>query len=385
MFRYHFSTEIIPSYFASQMKYYLIAGEASGDLHGSNLIRAIREKDPTAEIRCWGGDKMQAAGARLVKHYKDLAFMGFAEVVKNLPTILKNIRFCKEDILAFRPDVIVFIDYPGFNLRIAKWAKEQQFKTVFYISPQVWAWKEGRVKDIKKNIDRMLVIFPFEKTFYEKWDYKVNYVGHPLVPVVEHYIETHPQYQTEKDLVALLPGSRKQEIKAKLPIMLEATRQFPDITFIVAKAPGIETAFYNKFLQKYQNVELNEDTYSILMRSTAAVVTSGTATLETALFNVPEIICYKTGGLSYEIGKRLVKLKFICIVNLIMNKEVAKELIQYELTPDNIATNLKMILFDKDYRNTIQQDYATLKKLLANKGNASENAAEEIVQFVSKQ
>lgn len=365
------------------MKYYIIAGEASGDLHGSNLIKEIKNIDGNAQVRCWGGDKMQAAGGTLVKHYRDLAFMGFVEVIKNLPAILRNIRFCKEDIRAFNPDVVVLIDYPGFNMRIAQWAKEQGYKTAFYISPQVWAWKEGRVKQIKKYVDKMLVIFPFEKKFYEKWNYEVSYVGHPLVPVIKSFIHKHPQLKKDARQVALLPGSRRQEIALKLPVMLEATRQFADLKFVVAQAPGMESEFYDRFLKDYKNVQLNSDAYSILMQSDAAVVTSGTATLETALFKVPEIVCYKTGNISYEIGKRLIKLKFICIVNLIMNKEVVKELIQHELTPQNIAKNLNEILYNEDRRNQILEDYSALEALLADEGNASANAAQEIVEIAN--
>jgi lipid-A-disaccharide synthase len=365
------------------MKYYLIAGEASGDLHGSNLIKAIKNLDANANIRAWGGDKMKAAGASLVKHYKDLAFMGFVEIIKNLPEILKNFRFCKNDISAFNPDVIVFIDYPGFNLRMAKWAKENHYKTVFYISPQVWAWKENRVKSLKKYIDKMLVILPFEKDFFKKWNYEVEYVGHPLADVIENCKISHPEIKVDEKTIALLPGSRKQEINAKLPIMLEATKNFPEYNFIIGKAPSIEDEFYEAFIKDYPNVNsIANDTYSLLMKSTAALVTSGTATLETALFGVPEIVCYKASNISYQIAKRLVKLKFICLVNLIMDKEVVKELIQNDLTAENITTELKKILFDKTKREKILDDYSELKQLLSEGGDASKNAAESIYGFV---
>ncbi|MBW7840112.1 MAG: lipid-A-disaccharide synthase [Chitinophagaceae bacterium] len=366
------------------MKYYLIAGEASGDLHGSNLIKALRQKDPAADIRCWGGDKMQEAGGTIVKHIKALAFMGFIEVVRNLRTILRNIKFCKEDILAFRPDVIVFIDYPGFNMRIAKWAKQQGCRTVYYISPQLWAWKEGRVHQIKKYIDRMLVIFPFEKDFYKKWNYEVTYVGHPLVPVVDAFMAAHPELHPQSEVVALLPGSRKQEIKAKLPIMLEATKEFPTHRFFIGKAPTIDKELYDTYLQGYPNVALVSETYPLLMEASAALVTSGTATLETALFNVPEIVCYRAGRLSYEIGKRLIKLKFICIVNLIMNKEVVKELIQDDLNIRNITAELNLLLHNEDKRKQIMADYQELRALLNYHGNASQNAAEAIIDFLAK-
>ncbi|MCO6497172.1 MAG: lipid-A-disaccharide synthase [Chitinophagaceae bacterium] len=363
------------------MKYYLIAGEASGDLHGSNLIKNLKKQDSSADFRCWGGDKMEAAGGKIVKHIRELAFMGFAEVAKNIRTILNNIKYCESDIKAYNPDVIVLIDYPGFNMRIAKWASKKGFKTAYYISPQLWAWKEGRVHKIKKYVDRMMVIFPFEKDFYKKWDYDVDYVGHPLVAVVDEFNAKHPELKTQENRIALLPGSRRQEIKAKLPIMLKASKQFPGHQFYVAKAPAIEDEFYKPFLQGYPKVQLTEKTYELLAQSTAALVTSGTATLETALFGVPEVICYKAGWLSYQIGKRLVKLKFICIVNLIMEKEVVKELIQNELTVKNITEELNKLLYDEDKRKQLFSDYAELRRMLSFHGNASGNAAEVIIEL----
>lgn len=376
------------------MKYYVIAGEASGDLHGSNLIRALREKDPHADIRCWGGDKMEAAGATLVRHYKDLAFMGFIEVLNNLGTILRNIRFCKEDITAYQPDVLILIDYPGFNLRIAKWAKQQGFKIIYYISPQVWAWKENRVKLIKQCVDKMLVILPFEKAFYQKWNYEVEYVGHPLVEVVEEYMNKEQERRNSElqtsnlkpqtsNIIALLPGSRKQEILKKLPIMLEVTKRFPDYRFVVAKAPGLDEAFYSTLLAPYGNVSsVKDQTYSLLMQAKAALVTSGTATLETALFGVPEVICYKGNALSYQIAKRLVNIKFIGLVNLIMDKEVMKELIQDDLTPGNLEKELDRLLNDPEKQRQVKEDYAALKTLLSQGGNASANAAASIHTFL---
>ena len=286
------------------MKYYILAGEASGDLHGSNLIKELKALDAGAQIRAWGGDKMEEAGATVVKHYKDLAFMGFAEVVKNLPTILRNLKFCKKDIAQFAPHVLVLVDYPGFNLRIAEWAKQQGYKVVYYISPQVWAWKESRVKKIKQVVDKMLVILPFEKDFYEsKWDYKVEYVGHPLVQVIadaqnenaplvtlsaaydrQPELEETPQHAGKK-IVALLPGSRRQEISVKLPLMLQASQQFGEYRFIIAQAPGQPYDFYEPFIRSYKNVAVAGpgQAYSLLAKATAALVTSGTATLETAL------------------------------------------------------------------------------------------------------
>jgi lipid-A-disaccharide synthase len=321
----------------------------------------------------------------LVKHYKDLAFMFLVQVIKNLPTILKNFKFCKNDISAFNPDIIIFIDYPGFNLRMAKWAKENNYKTVFYISPQVWAWKENRVKNIKKYIDKMLVILPFEKDFYKKWNYEVEYVGHPLVKVIEDFKKEHPEIHVSENTIALLPGSRNQEIETKLPVMLQATKNFPDYQFVIGKAPSIDDEFYEGLIKDYKNVKvISNDTYSLLMKSVAALVTSGTATLETALFGVPEIVCYKAGNISYQIAKRLVKLEFICLVNLIMNKEVVKELIQNDLTQKKITAELKKVLFDSEKRQQLKEDYSALKNLLSEGGNASENAAKIIYSFLTE-
>ena len=375
------------------MRYYIIAGEASGDLHGSNLIRELKKKDASAAIRCWGGEKMQAAGATLVKHYKELAFMGFLEVIKNLPTILKNIKFCKTDILQFKPNALILIDYPGFNLRIAKWAKQQGIPVIYYISPQVWAWKENRVKLIKKCVDKMLVILPFEKEFYAKWNYEVEYVGHPLVEVVDRFLltvdrselSTTNNGQRLTDNIALLPGSRKQEILKKLPIMLEVAKHFPDYQFVVAKAPGLDDSFYASLLAPYKNVSsVVNKTYELLVQSKAALVTSGTATLETALFAVPEVICYKGSAFSYQIAKRLIKIKFIGLVNLIMDKEVVKELIQDELTVANLKHELNLLLTDKAKQQQLKEDYNELKALLSKGGHASANAAASIYTFVTK-
>ena len=365
------------------MQYYIIAGEASGDLHGSNLIKELQILDKNTTIRCWGGDKMEATGATLVKHYKHLAFMGFAEVILNLRTIFKNLDFCKKDILAHKPDALILIDYPGFNLRIAEWAKQQGIKIIYYISPQVWAWKENRVKGIKKCVDKMLVILPFEKDFYKKWNYEVEYVGHPLVKVIEDFKAQQTTQDNNKNIIALLPGSRKQEILKKLPIMLEVAKDFPAYQFVVAKAPGLEDSFYSELLAPYTNVSsVVNETYKLLSQSKAALVTSGTATLETALFNVPEVICYKGSAISYQIAKRLIKIKYICLVNLIMDKEVVKELIQTELTVENIKTALNKVLFDENKRKQLQTDYADLKTLLSKGGNASANAAKTINNFM---
>lgn len=382
------------------MRYYIIAGEASGDLHGSNLITELKKKDPSAAFRCWGGDKMQDAGGVLVKHYRDLAFMGFAEVLMNLRTIFRNLKFCKEDILRYKPDALVLIDYPGFNLRIAKWAKQKGMKVIFYISPQVWAWKENRVKTMKACIGKMLVILPFEKEYYrKKWNWEVEYVGHPLVDVIErHKLASRNESEgwsfsegvgsresENRPVVALLPGSRKQEILKKLPVMLEVSRSFPDHQFIVAKAPGVEEGFYDTLLKPYNNVSwVANQTYGLLMQSKAALVTSGTATLETALFGVPEVVCYKGSWLSYQIGKRLVKVKYISLVNLIMDKCVVKELIQNDLNPANLKAALEELLTNETRKKELEEDYAALKKILHSGGDASANAAASITNFLGQ-
>lgn len=375
------------------MKYYIIAGEASGDLHGSNLIKELRKLDPAANIRCWGGDKMQEAGGELVKHYRDLAFMGFTEVLMNLRTIFKNLAFCKEDILRYKPDTLILIDYPGFNLRIARWAKEKGIKVIYYISPQVWAWKEGRVKMMKQCIDKMLVILPFEKDYFKnKWNWEVEYVGHPLVEVVDSWQLTVGSRQSEASdspltthhsLIALLPGSRKQEILKKLPVMLEVSKLFPTYQFIVAKAPGVEENFYDDLLQPFANVSyVSNQTYDLLMQSKAALVTSGTATLETALFGVPEVVCYKGSPISYQIAKRVIKVKYISLVNLIMDKMVVKELIQQDLTVENLEHELHELLTNEERIKKLKKDYACLKNILSEGGHASSKAAKSIVDFL---
>jgi lipid-A-disaccharide synthase len=364
------------------MKYYIIAGEASGDLHGSNLIKEIKHLDPAASIRAWGGDLMKDAGASLVKHYRDLAFMGFLEVIKNLPTILQNIRFCKQDIEAWQPDVLVLIDYPGFNLRIADWAKKHGFKVVYYIAPQVWAWKENRVKKMKVCIDKMFCILPFEKEYFKnKWNWNVTYVGHPLLRVIESFKSTNPLVTENKKVIALLPGSRKQEIIKMLPIMLSVTPHFPNYTFMVAQAPGQDAPFYNRFLMGYSNVTLiKNSTYDLLTIADAALVTSGTATLETALFKVPEVVCYKTSKFSYQIAKWLVKIKFISLVNLIMDKEIVQEIIQENLTEQHLTTALHNITENEAKRKEVMDNYQSLHTLLAaGGGEASAKVAKEIM------
>lgn len=367
------------------MKYYIIAGEASGDLHGSNLIKVLKAKDASAEFRFWGGDLMaEASGEKPVKHYKDLAFMGFLEVAKNLPTILRNIKFCKNDIADWKPDALVLIDYPGFNLRIAEFAKKSGFKVIYYISPQLWAWKEGRVKTIRRFVDEMLVILPFEKDFYRKHQVSAKFVGHPLLDAISDLqpidCEEFKSYNHlgEKEIIALLPGSRKQEVEKMLDIMLSVRKSFPQYQFVIAGAPGLPREFYEKFTD--ENVKfVSNKTYDLLRCAKAALVTSGTATLETALLNVPEVVCYKGSAISFAIGKMLVKnIRFISLVNLIMDREVVRELIQEELTTENLVRELSLILGQD--RGKILEDYAMLREKLGGKG-ASEKAAEVIVNL----
>lgn len=368
------------------MKYYIIAGEASGDLHGSNLIKALKKEDASADIRCWGGDLMEQAGGTLAKHYKDMAFMGFLEVLKNIPTIFKNISYCKEDIEKFQPDVIIFIDFSGFNLRIAKWAKEQGFKTNYYISPQIWASREGRIKKIKRDIDAMYVILPFEKDFYEKkHDFPVEFVGHPLIDAIENTsLEENDSFRKangldpEKPIIALLPGSRKQEVQKMLDVMLSVKGDFPDYQFVIAGAPSLPNEFYEPFLKGNKVGYVSNKTYTLLKHSHAALVTSGTATLETALFGIPQVVCYKGNWISYQIAKRIITLDFISLVNLIMNREVVKELIQNELTSKNLKKELLKIIGGPE-RERILSDYKLLREKLGGRG-ASQLAARLIVE-----
>ena len=367
------------------MKYYIIAGEASGDLHGSNLIKELKKVDGAAVIRCWGGDKMQDAGGELVKHYRDLAFMGFWEVLKNIFTILRNLKFCKKDVERFQPDALILIDYPGFNLRIAKWAKQKGYRIIYYISPQVWAWKENRVKTMKQTIDKMIVILPFEKDYFKnKWQWDVEYVGHPLVEVVHSQRSiVNSQRLSGKPVIALLPGSRKQEIMKKLPVMLEVSKSFPAYQFIVARAPGIDDSFYSALLSSYSNVtSVSGKTYELLMQAKAALVTSGTATLETALFGVPEVVCYKGSFLSYEIGRRLVKVKYISLVNLIMDKLVVKELIQHDMNVKNLELELHDLLANEGRVAVMKKEYAELKSKLSERGDAAAKAAQIVYNFI---
>ncbi|WP_034062341.1 lipid-A-disaccharide synthase [Lacinutrix jangbogonensis] len=369
------------------MKYYIISGEASGDLHASNLMKALLLEDQNADFRFWGGDLMEAVGGTLVKHYRELAFMGFAEVIMNLRTIAKNLSFCKQDIEAFKPDVIIYIDYPGFNLRIAKWAKPKGYKNHYYISPQIWAWKEGRIKSIKKDVDEMYVILPFEKQFYEgKHNFPVHFVGHPLIDAIADRNQVDElTFRTQnglsdKPIIALLPGSRKQEIKKILSVMLSVVDDYKDHQFVIAGAPGQDYNFYQQFIKKSNIHFLNNKTYDLLSISTAALVTSGTATLETALFKVPQVVCYKGSWVSYQIGKRLINLDYISLVNLILNKEAVTELIQADFNTKRLKKELDTLL-DGYQRTTFFLDYYDLERDLGGKG-ASENTAKLIYSAI---
>ncbi|WP_424655758.1 lipid-A-disaccharide synthase [Capnocytophaga granulosa] len=365
------------------MKYYLIAGEASGDLHGANLMRALAEIDPQAQFRFWGGDRMEAVGGKLIKHYRDLAFMGFWEVVTNLRTILRNIDLCKGDITAYQPDALIFIDYPGFNMRIAKWAKRQGIPTHYYISPQIWAWKENRIKAIRRDVDAMYVILPFEKDFYEgKHQYPVHFVGHPLLDAIAARREVSMEVfkrengLDERPIIALLPGSRKQEIAKMLSVMLSVVGSYHPYQFVIAGAPSLGYDFYRQFIREENVHFVSGKTYDLLSHAHAALVTSGTATLETALFRVPEVVCYRGNWISYQIAKRVISLKYISLVNLIMDAPVVTELIQGDLNTRNLKVELDKLL-DPAYRDKLQRDYQALRERLGNEG-ASRRTAQAI-------
>lgn len=371
------------------MKYYIISGEASGDLHGANLMKALQKQDVNTDFRFWGGDLMESVGGTLVKHYKALAFMGFSEVIMNLRTITKNLSFCKTDIQNYQPDVIIFIDYPGFNLRIAKWAKTKHIKTHYYISPQIWAWKEGRIKAIKRDVDAMYVILPFEKDFYEtKHNYPVNFVGHPLIDAISNRNQVDPSKfradngLSKKPIIALLPGSRKQEITKMLSVMLSLVDDYPDYQFVIAGAPSQDFSFYQTFIKQANVHFISNKTYDLLSLSTAALVTSGTATLETGLFKVPQVVCYKGSWVSYQIGKRLVNLDYISLINLILDKESVTELIQNTFNKKRLKTELNRLLNENE-RSKFFLDYYDLEKKLGGKG-ASANTAKLIFEAIKE-
>ncbi|MFQ3369070.1 MAG: lipid-A-disaccharide synthase [Flavobacteriaceae bacterium] len=375
------------------MKYYIIAGEASGDLHGSNLIKELKKNNPKANFRCWGGDLMKSQCNDLVMHYEEFSYMGFFEVIININKILDFISICKKDIENYKPDIIIYIDYPGFNMRIAKWAKNKNFTNHFYISPKVWVWKEKRVKLIKKVIDKMYVILPFEEGYYRnKHNYKVDFVGHPLLDAIENektfnkkeFIDNNNL--STKPIIALLPGSRDQEINKLLPVMLEAVSNLRNYQIVIAGAPSKSIEYYNKVIRSNDSsgnlvkVICNE-TYNILRVSTAAIVTSGTATLETALFKVPQVVCYKTSWLSYLIGRLLIPdLKYISLVNIILDKEVVTELIQGDCNKTNLVIELQKIL-NKKNMSSMFNNYDLLHKMLGGKG-ASKKTADLIEKYM---
>ena len=376
----------------SILKFYIIAGEASGDLHASNLMKALIHLKPESDFRYWGGDKMSSVFGSPVKHIKDLAFMGFIEVVANIKTISKNISFCKKDILSYKPDALILVDYPGFNLRIAKFAKEHQIPVHYYISPQVWAWKQNRVFKIKKCVDEMYCILPFEKDFYKKFDMSVHYVGHPLIDAITNYKSTAPNKLdftkknnlSDQKIIAILPGSRKQEIKIKLPIMLAASKKFVSYQIIIAGAPNLSQEFYQEIAQDQKIVVVHNQTYALLNHAFMAMVTSGTATLETALFHVPEVVCYKGSSISYQIAKRLIKVKFISLVNLIMDKLVVTELIQNELTAEALYQELNYFKDENsEKRLNLIKEYQALEVKLGG-GGASEKVAQLVIDSLRK-
>jgi lipid-A-disaccharide synthase len=368
------------------MRYYIIAGEASGDMHAANLMLEIGKADPDAVFRCWGGDLMQAAGGDLVKHYRDLAFMGFSEVIMNIRTIMQNLRFCKDDILQFNPDKLILVDYPGFNLRIAEFAHKRNLEVIYYISPQVWAWKKSRVFQIRRNVDKMLVILPFEKDFYRKYDYEVEFVGHPLLDVTEKpspyagLEDFRAKHQLgEKPIIALLPGSRKQEIKRMLPVMASLSGKYTGYEFVIAGAPAIDPSYYQQLSGTHGIKIIFSETREVLRHAHAALVTSGTATLETALYGIPQVVCYKGGAVSYAIARRIVDVKYISLVNLIMDRKVVTELIQDDFNPENLEKELNKIVC-KEIREEIISAYHELREKLGGPG-ASARAAAAILKI----
>lgn len=368
------------------MKFYIIAGEASGDLHASNLVAEIKKKDKKAEFRGFGGDLMKAQGVELVKHYRTMAYMGFVEVAVNLRKVLGNITQCKKDILEYQPDVVILVDYPGFNLRIADFAHKKGFKVYYYISPQVWAWKRRRVQKIKKSVDKMLVILPFEEEFYKRYGVDVTFVGNPLLDELakvgtgnRSIFLRRNSLGERREIIAMLPGSRRQEVKRTLPVMLKAASHFPDYQFVIAGVSSLDKSLYKDIMGNSDVFFVENQTYDLLLNSSAALVTSGTATLETALLSVPEVVCYKATNFSYRLAKWMIKVKFISLVNLIMDREVVKELIQGDLNEDNLVKELDQLLHNGKRQRQLLEDYEELKDKLGNVG-ASEKAAEVIVE-----
>jgi lipid-A-disaccharide synthase len=372
------------------MKYYLIAGEASGDLHGSNLMKGIREADKNANFRYFGGDLMQSQGGTLVRHYREMAFMGVVKVLLNLSTIRRNLSLCRSDIIKFQPDVIILIDFPGFNMRIAKYAKKKGLKVFYYISPKVWAWNKSRVKTIRETISKMFVILPFEVEFYRNYDFHVEYHGNPILDAIQEKMDEKGRTPelisagllSGKPVIALLPGSRKQEIHYCLPEMLEVIPHFPEYQFIIAGAPGVDPSLYNQYMKGHNTNIVYNQTYDLLKQASAAIVTSGTATLETALMMVPEVVCYKMGSFTYNVGKHFVHVRFFSLVNLIMGKEVVKELLQFNISKC-IGEELKRILFNKDYRQAMLDNYVELRNILGTPG-ASGRIGRRVVDLLNE-
>ncbi|GAB3337311.1 lipid-A-disaccharide synthase [Larkinella ripae] len=368
------------------MTYYLIAGERSGDLHGGNLIKAIRQHDPDARCRAWGGEQMEAAGATLVRHYRSMAFMGFLEVIQNLGTIRKNLRDCQRDLLNTRPDVLILIDYAGFNLRMARFAKKHGIRVFYYISPKVWAWNQKRALKIKAVVDRLFVIFPFEVDFYRQYDYPVDYVGNPLMDAIAAF-EPDPVFRQKNRLgtqpiIALLPGSRQQEVTMLLPAMLETVRHFPDYQFVVSGVSNLPDSLYKALMNRFPDTPIVTDrSYDLLAVADAALVASGTATLETALLNVPEVICYKMAWLSYQIATRVLAVPYISLVNLILGREAVKELRQYQVTAEIFAQELAKILPGGPEHGRQQADYSELREKVGGPG-ASDRAGALMVQYL---
>lgn len=373
------------------MKYYIIVGEASGDIHAANLMQQIKTYDSNAEFRFWGGDLMLEQGGTCVKHYKETAFMGIVDVLMNLRAISKNLSLCKKDILEFNPDIVIPVDYPGFNLRISEFAHTKGYKVYYYISPKIWAWKQSRVHKIKKFVDKLFIIFPFEIDFYKQFDYVPEFVGNPLIDELSKKTKnriSEEKFRNENDigekpLIAVLSGSRKQEIKNNLPEMLKVIKHFPDYTFVLAAAPSIDLEYYDKYIKDYDIKIVYNKTYDVLLNSKAAIVTSGTATLETAILNIPELVCYRGDNLSYQIARRVIKVKYISLVNIIMDKEVIKELIQHDMNELKISKELDNLLNNKDYRANMLTSFDKLRQISGKEG-ASNRAAKIIVDDINK-
>jgi lipid-A-disaccharide synthase len=369
------------------MKYFIIAGEPSGDLHGSNLVKNLLIEDPAAEIACWGGDLMREAGGRLLKHYRETAFMGAWEVLVNIRRVKANFSDCHRQITSMNPDVVILIDYPGFNLRIAKFVKQSGIRVYYYISPKFWAWREGRVERIKRYVDRLYIIFPFEQAFYKRFDYSVTFLGNPLIDHVESWRKTAPERQSmiaslgldNRPVIALLAGSRMQEVSKILPAMVSVAADFPDYQFVVAAMDHLPVELYGNIIGSLPVKVINGHTYDLLAIAEAALVTSGTATLEAALFDVPQAVCYRTSSLTYTLGKRFIRVRFLSLVNLIMDREVVRELIQHDLNRDELKAELNNIIASGNRHDRIKRDYNELRGILGG-GGASSRVAEDMVK-----